>query len=128
MGGTITAKRSVRPLLIAAGVLCVAVGVVGILVPILPTTPFLLLAAFLFARSSERCHRWLLTNRLCGDYVRRYVERRAMSRRHKIVTLVLLWGGIGSSIVFAVSALWVRLLLGAVAAGVTAHILAIRSE
>lgn len=105
-----------------------AVGVVGIFVPILPTTPFLLLAAFLFARSSERWHRWLLTNRLCGDYVRRYVERRAMSRRHKIVTLVLLWGGIGCSTAFAVSALWVRLLLGAVAAGVTAHVFTIRSE
>jgi len=51
-----------------------------------------------------------------------------MSRRHKIVTLVLLWGGIGSSIVFAVSTLWVRLLLGAVAAGVTVHVLTIRSE
>ncbi|MDD4904210.1 MAG: YbaN family protein [Candidatus Bipolaricaulis sp.] len=121
-------KRSTQSLLIVAGALCVAVGVVGILLPILPTTPFLLLAAFLFARSSSRCHRWLLTNRLCGDYVRRYLEHRAMSRRHKIVTLILLWTGIGCSIALAVSALWLRLLLGVVAVAVTIHILAIRSQ
>jgi uncharacterized membrane protein YbaN (DUF454 family) len=106
----------------------VAVGVAGIVVPILPTTPFLLLAAFLFARSSERCHRWLLTNRLCGDYVRRYVERRAMSRRHKVMTLVLLWGTITASIVFAASLWWLRLLLAVIAVAVTIHVLTIRSE
>ncbi len=121
-------RRSTRYALIGAGILCVCFGVVGIVVPVLPTTPFLLLAAFLFGRSSHRCHRWLLSNRLCGDYVRRYVERRAMSRRHKLVTLVLLWSGIGCSIAFAVQILWVRLVLAAIAAAVTAHILAIRSE
>jgi uncharacterized membrane protein YbaN (DUF454 family) len=121
-------RRSTRYALIGAGILCVSFGVLGIVVPVLPTTPFLLLAAFLFARSCHRCHRWLLSNRLCGDYVRRYVERRAMSRRHKLFTLVLLWSGIGCSIALAVQILWVRLLLAAVAAAVTAHILAIRSE
>jgi hypothetical protein len=95
---------------------------------VLPTTPFLLLAAFLFARSSPRWHRWLLTNPVCGDYVRCYVERRAMRRRHKIVTLAFLWVGIGSTIAFATSTLWLRLVLAAVAIAVTIHVSLIRSE
>jgi len=108
--------------------MCVALGLAGLAVPILPTTPFLLLAAFLFARSAPRAHRWLLENRLFGDYVRRYVERRAMRRAHKMATLALLWVAIGASIALATDLLWLRLLLGAVAVGVSVHILAIRSE
>jgi hypothetical protein len=121
-------RRSLRVLLLVLGIVCVAVGVLGIAVPVLPTTPLLLLAAFLFARSSPRCHHWLLTNPLCGDYVRRYLERRAMRRRHKIVTLALLWVGIGSTIAFAASTLWLRLVLAAVAVAVTVHVLLIQSE
>ena len=121
-------RRSLRVVLLILGIVCVAVGLLGIAVPVLPTTPLLLLAAFLFARSSPRCHHWLLTNPLCGDYVRCYVERRAMRRRHKILTLALLWVGIGSTIAFATSTLWLRLILAAVAIAVTIHVLLIQSE
>lgn len=121
-------SRSLRAVLLVLGIACVAVGLLGIVVPVLPTTPFLLLAAFFFARSSPRWHRWLMANPLCGDYVRCYVERRAMRQRHKIVTLALLWAGIGSSIAFAASTLWLRLILAAVAIAVTIHVLLIRSE
>lgn len=121
-------RRSLQAVLLVLGIACVAVGLLGIAVPVLPTTPFLLLAAFLFARSSPRWHRWLLTNPVCGEYVRCYVERRAMRRGHKIVTLALLWVGIGSTIAFATSTLWLRLVLAAVAIAVTVHVLLIRSE
>lgn len=77
---------------IAAGTLCVGIGVVGIFIPLLPTTPFLLLAALLLARSSRRGHRWLMTNRLFGPTLRRHLEERRMSRLHKAATLVFLWG------------------------------------
>jgi hypothetical protein len=121
-------RRSLQAVLLVLGIACVAVGLLGIAVPVLPTTPLLLLAAFLFARSSPRCHHWLLTNPLCGDYVRRYLERRAMRRRHKILTLALLWVGIGCSIAFATSTLWLRLILAAVAIAVTIHVMLIQSE
>jgi len=67
-------RRVSRLLLVVGGTLCVALAMLGVFVPLLPTTPFLLLAAFLYARSSERFHTWLLTNRLVGGYIRRYQE------------------------------------------------------
>ena len=65
-------KKLVRVLLLLGGTLCVILAVVGMFVPVLPTTPLLLLAAVCYARSSERFYRWLLTNRWCGPYIRNY--------------------------------------------------------
>jgi len=116
--------RSVtRGAAIAAGTLCVGIGVVGIFIPLLPTTPFLLLAALLLARSSRRGHRWLMTNRLFGPTLRRYLEERRMSRLHKAATLVFLWATLGLSAGLAVKGPWARALLAAVGAAVTAHVL-----
>ena len=103
--------------------MCVGLGIVGIFLPLLPTTPFLLLAAFFYSRGSERFRRWLLGNRWFGSYLRRYREHRSMTRRHKAFTLTLLWTGIGLSAGVVVSQWWARLLLAMVAVGVTAHIL-----
>jgi len=114
--------RTTRALCLVGGTVSSGIGVVGIFVPLLPTTPFLLLAVFLYARSSERLHTRLLGNRWIGGYLRRYVERRSMTRRHKVLTLALLWMTLVLSAVFAVDAAWARALLGAVALGVTAHL------
>jgi uncharacterized membrane protein YbaN (DUF454 family) len=120
--------RPKRVLLIACGTASVGVGVVGAFVPILPTTPFLLLAAYLFARSSERLYGWLLGNRVIGDYLRRYYEGRCMSGRHKVLTLSLLWSVLSSTAAVAVGAWWVRGVLGGVGIAVTAHILMLPRE
>ncbi|MBD3348182.1 MAG: DUF454 family protein, partial [Candidatus Eisenbacteria bacterium] len=74
----------VRYLLVSAGLICVGLGVIGVFVPLLPTTPFLLLAAACFIRSSERLHHWLLSNRYVGDHVRNYMEHRATTRATKV--------------------------------------------
>lgn len=117
----------VRGLLLLAGVLCVGLGLLGVVVPVLPTTPFLLLAAACFVRSSERMHRWLLQNRLFGEYLRRYRSGEGLPLASKISTLVLLWASLGASAFFAVPAHlgWIRLLLLAIGLGVTRHILKI---
>ena len=104
-----------------------AQAAVGIAVPVLPTTPFLLLAAFFYARSSQRFHDALLGNRLFGSYIRNYVERRGMTRRSKVATLALLWLGIGLAATFATDILAMRLTLLLIAAGVTLHILTLRT-
>jgi len=114
--------------LVVGGTVAVAVGILGVFVPLLPTTPFLLLAAFLYARSSPRLHGWLLGNRLFGCYLRRYLERRTMSLRHKGITLAVLWFALGIGAAFAVTAWWARLLLAIVAVGVSAHLLWIATE
>ena len=72
-------------------------GVVGIALPVLPTTPFLLLAAWCFARSSERLHRWLVTHRRFGVYVVGFVYGGGIPRRAKLMALVVLWVSISAS-------------------------------
>lgn len=118
----VTRRGPLRTLLIAAGTLSVAIGVIAMFVPLLPTTPFLLLAAAAYARSSERFHTWLLTNRLCGEYIRNYREGRGLALRQKLLTIALLWLTIGVSAVVFAGQWWVRLLLFAIAAGVTIHL------
>jgi uncharacterized protein len=109
-------------LLVVAGMLFVGLGVVGIFLPILPTTPFLLLAAYCFARSSDRFYHWLLTNRWFGEYIRNYREGRGMPLREKIISLTALWLTVGLTVAFSVSAWWLRLLLLGIALGVTTHL------
>jgi len=120
-------NRIVRFILICLGTLCVALGVIGIFVPILPTTPFLLLAAFCYARSSQRFLHWLLANRWFGAYIKNYREGRGIPRREKVFTIIALWLTIGFSSLYAVSVWWGRLLLTMIAIGVTVHLLRIRT-
>lgn len=90
--------RSPRFLLACAGILCVALGTLGIVIPGLPTTPFLLAASYFFARSSPRLQRWLSEHRWFGPYLRAIRDERALPLRGKIITLVLLWTSIGVSL------------------------------
>ena len=116
-----------RILLIVCGTIFTVLGVIGILVPLLPTTPFLLLAAACYARSSERFYNWLLNNRLFGRYVRDYIEKRGISLKAKVFTLILLWLTITCSAILATDTTWIRILLVAIAAAVTTHILLIKT-
>ncbi|MFW6105106.1 MAG: YbaN family protein [Chloroflexota bacterium] len=117
-----------RTLLIAAGTLCTGLGIIGVVVPILPTTPFLLLAAACFMRSSERFYQWLINNRIFGAYVRNYIEGRGMPIRIKIFTIFLLWLTIGLTITFAVQDIAIRIVLICVAIGVTTHVALIKKR
>jgi uncharacterized membrane protein YbaN (DUF454 family) len=121
-----SSSKAAKWLLVVAGSFFVALGIVGIFLPVLPTTPFLLLAAACFARSSERLYRWLINNRWFGAYVRDYREGRGIPAKVKVFTVVLLWVVILLSAAFAVSNLVVRVILIAVAAAVTVHIVLIK--
>lgn len=116
-----------KTLLIACGTLCVAVGVIGVFVPVLPTTPFLLLAAVFYARGSERFYHWLLTNRWFGAYVSNYRQGRGIPLRQKMLTLALLWLTIGYAVAFAVSNAWVQVILLGIAVAVTIHLVKIKT-
>ena len=114
--------RLMKALLVVCGTLCVGLGVLGIFLPLLPTTVFLLLAAACYARSSDRFYQRLIRSRWLGGYIRNHREGRGMTRRQKAATLVLLWIGIGATMIWSVEALWVRALLAAIALGVTVHV------
>ena len=115
-------KKLLQGLLITCGTLCVGLGVLGIFLPLLPTTVFLLLAAACYARSSERFHRKLLNHRFLGAYIRNYRDGRGMAPREKAITIGLLWIGIGATMIWSVSAWWLRGVLLLIAVSVTVHV------
>jgi hypothetical protein len=103
----------------------VGLGVVGIFLPLLPTTPFLLLAAALFAKSSERYYQWLLNNKWFGKYIRNYREGKGVPIRIKLMAISLIWITILLSFLL-IDISWIRILLITIATGVSIHILLIR--
>lgn len=113
--------------LVSLGVLATTLGLIGVVVPLLPTTPFLLLAAVCFVRSSDRMYGWLTSNHLFGNFIRNYREQRGMSARAKLMALTLLWGVIGYTGLTAVDAAWLRALLAVVAVSVTIHLLRLKT-
>lgn len=102
---------------VATGSVAVAVGVLGVFLPLLPTTPFLLLAAACYVRSSPRLYHWLMTNRWTGDYIRNYREGKGMPLRAKVISVGLLWSTLTLSS-FMVELQFVRIILLLVAIGV----------
>lgn len=111
-------------LLVVLGCISCVLGIVGIFVPLLPTTPFLLLSAAFWVRSSPRLYGWLLEHPCFGEYVRNFRENRAIPLRAKIISLTLMWG----TMLYCIFALltawwWAQAALLAVAIGVTWHIL-----
>lgn len=120
-------SRFTRGILIGAGTFFVGLGVLGIFLPLLPTTPFLLLAAACYARSSKRFYNWLLNNKWFGNYIKNYQEKKGVPLKVKLSSLSLLWITILFSAVFVVDILLFRIILILIAAGVTIHILSIRT-
>lgn len=96
------ASRVVRVLLRVAGVTCVVLGIVGLVLPVLPTTPFMLLAAYCFARASPRLHRRLLRSKTFGPMIREWQQHRAIPWRTKMTAIALMAATMTVSIVFFV--------------------------
>jgi uncharacterized membrane protein YbaN (DUF454 family) len=116
-------QKVVRAFFFVAGSVSLAVGAIGIVLPVLPTTPLLLLALACYCRSSERMTRWVLTNKYFGSYIRRYKEGKGIPLKTKIIALVALWLTISYSAFFIVNNWWiVQLILFAIAIGVTIHL------
>jgi uncharacterized membrane protein YbaN (DUF454 family) len=116
-----------RRIFVIAGSIALAIGVIGIIMPVLPTTPFLLLAAICYMRGSQRLYNALLCNRFIGSYVRNYLEGRGMSLKMKIWALSLLWAAIVCTAVLVTHSLIIRIILAFVLIGVTIHIILIKT-
>jgi uncharacterized membrane protein YbaN (DUF454 family) len=101
----------VRGVLLVAGAIAFVLGVVGIFLPLLPTTPLMLLAAACFARSSRRFHDWLLANRTFGPLISEWEKHRSIPRRTKLTAIALMSLTLAVSIVFFVEPRWLQALL-----------------
>ena len=123
-------RKLVRTLWFIAGTICVVLGAIGMVLPILPTTPFLLAAAACYYKSSKKMHNWLLNNRWFGEYIRNYTEGKGLSKKTKITAITVLWTTISLSTVFMLHRLLppilvlpLQLVMIAVAVAVSIHIL-----
>ena len=116
-----------RIVVISCGCVFLSLGIVGIFLPILPTTPFLLLASACFLRSSNKLYRWLTNHRLFGNYLIAYHLFKAVTVRAKVVSIVLLWSSIIFSVFVIVSEYWQKALLFLIATGVSVHLIRLKT-
>ena len=120
-------KRLLRGILVSLGTISLALGIIGIFIPILPTTPFLLLSAGCYAKGSKRFYQWLMKNRLLGSYIKNYKEKKGIPLKVKIVTILLLWSTMTVSIIMIVSNNYIKMILFIIGVCVTIHIITIKT-
>jgi uncharacterized membrane protein YbaN (DUF454 family) len=114
----------IKYLFVCLGIISLGLGVLGIFLPLLPTTPFFLLSAALFTRSSKKMYDWLLNHKIFGNYIRDFLKEKSIPLRIKICSIFLLWATILFSIFFVIDdKIWLQLLLLTIAIGITIHIL-----
>lgn len=118
----------VKVALIVVGSISVVLGVLGIVLPVLPTTPFLLLAAICYSHSSERFYVWLLTNRLFGQYIRDWRENRGLTYAMKLWVILVLVVTMGVSIIFFIPIPAVKILLVVIGTCITLYILSLPTK
>ncbi|MCJ7631654.1 YbaN family protein [Candidatus Bathyarchaeota archaeon] len=116
-------RRLKRGLYFLLGTIFLVLGGVGIILPILPTTPFLLLSLACYYQSSKRMHNWMLHNKWFGSYLRNYTEGKGISLKAKLFTISLLWILICYSVFFVVNIMIVQILLFVIAIGVSIHLI-----
>ncbi len=112
-----------RAFYLIIGTIALALGALGLFLPVLPTTPFVILAAACYLRSSKRMHAWILESKLFGEMIRNYQAGKGLRRDTKIRALVLMWATISVSAYFFVDQYIFRGAMFLVASGVTIYIL-----
>ena len=118
----LSGSKLVRYVLLVAGSIFLVLGTLGIFLPVLPTTPFLLLTAACYARGSIRIYNWLMNNRYFGAYIRSWREEKRIPLRIKIFAITMIVLTIGSSIVFVIPILAAKILTGLIGATVIIYI------
>ena len=120
--------KTLKTVYIILGSITLVLGTLGIFLPVLPTTPFYLLTAWLYMRSSPKLYHKVMNNKYFGTIVRNFQEDKSISLKIKVVVISTLWGTILFSIFLVVFTWWGRLLLLLVAVGVTIHVLSYRTK
>jgi len=116
-----------RTLVLIAGFIALGLGTLGMVLPLLPTTPFVLLAATCFSYSSDRFYNWVKQNRIFGPYIENYREKRGLTIAFKARTIIILWVSLAISM-FLLREVWIYALLCVIGVCVTAHVLLIKTR
>lgn len=117
-----------RITLISLGIISLTLGIIGIFVPVLPTTPFLLASVALFAKSSPKLYYKLLNNKYLGEYIKNFRVHKSIPLKTKIFAISVLWVSITTSIIFFIKILWVKILVASIASVVTYYILSFKTK
>jgi uncharacterized membrane protein YbaN (DUF454 family) len=123
-----SSNKVVKYILASLGLISLFMGILGIFLPLLPTTPFLLLSAALFMKSSTRLYNWLMNHKYLGKYLKNYIQHKTISTKTKISAISLLWITILTSVIFITEKILVKIVLLAIAIAVTIHILSFKSN
>jgi hypothetical protein len=125
-GGLVEKNHIKRIFYIVLGSLSLAIGLLGVMIPVLPTTPFLLLTAFLYMRSSDRLYQWLINHKLWGRHLNDYITYRAIKKSTKIASLLFLWFTLTISMILVQRTLVTALLI-VVGIAVSTHLLLLKT-
>lgn len=115
-----------RVIYVCIGSMFLTFGVIGIFLPVIPTTPFLLLASFFYFRSSERMYHWLINHKILGAYIYCYLKYKAIPIKTKIGAIIFLWSTLCISMVL-IDSLHVRIFLTVVGIAVSVHLLLLKT-
>lgn len=118
----------VRYVYLISGFLLVAIGIIGIFLPLLPTTIFLILASACFVKSSPKTNEWLRNNKYLGQYIKNYQEGTGLTIKSKIFTIAFLWASIIFSAFFFTEVFYIRMILFAIAVGVSIHLITVKTK
>lgn len=116
-----------RVLLSILGLVALGLGVLGIFLPVLPTTPFLLLAATLFLRGNRKLYEWLMNHPKLGPYISNFMIHKAIPLKIKVLSVSLVWLTLVNCAVFVTENWFLRILFIGIAIAVTAHILSYKT-
>ena len=110
------------------GILLVAIGVIGIFLPVLPTTIFLILASACFVKSSPKANEWLRNHKILGVYLKNYQDKSGLTIKSKVINIIFLWITISVSAFLLTESLPIKILLFAIATGVSIHLIMIKTK
>jgi uncharacterized membrane protein YbaN (DUF454 family) len=115
-----------KSIFICFGTITLILGVIGVFLPLLPTTPFLLLSAYFYGKSSEKMQQWLLSNKIFGKYIKDYHEKKGITMKNKIISILFLIVSISFSM-YKMQNLHLRIFLTVILIAVSVHILKIKT-
>jgi len=125
---TVSVSPVAKYFYLVSGFLLVAIGVIGIFLPLLPTTIFLILASICFVKSSPKANDWLRNHKVLGGYIDNYQNKTGLTIKSKIINIVLLWFSISVSAFYLTDEFYIKILLFGIAVGVTIHLLMVKTK